>query len=74
MLSCSPEKVPIPLKENNLLPSTYSNQAIKLGYKFFSCSTQLSMKFSPRLINMKMPTRVGIFIFISREMFVLSNV
>ena len=31
-----------------------------------SCSTQLSMKF-PLLINMKMPTIVGIFIFISRE-------
>ena len=34
--------------------------------KLFSCSTQLSMKFS-LLINMKMPTFVGIFIFISRE-------
>ena len=32
---------------------------------FFSCSTQLSMKLS-LLINMKMPTIVGIFIFISR--------
>ena len=42
-------------------------------YKFFSCSTQLSMKFS-LLINMKMPTIVGIFIFIKREMFMLSNV
>ena len=37
------------------------------------CSTQLSMKFS-LLINMKMPTIVGIFIFISREIFMLSNV
>ena len=27
--------------------------------KLFSCSTQLSMKFSP-LINVKMPTNVGI--------------
>ena len=34
--------------------------------KLFSCSTQLSMKFS-LLINMKMPTIVGIFIFINRE-------
>ena len=32
----------------------------------FSCSTQLSMKFY-LLINMKMPTVVGIFIFISRK-------
>ena len=43
------------------------------GYKtIFSCSTQLSMKFS-LLINMKMPTIVGIFIFISREIFMLSQ-
>ena len=39
--------------------------------KLFSCSTQLSMKFS-LLIYMKMPTIVGIFIFISRENFMLS--
>ena len=39
--------------------------------KHFSCSTQLSMKFS-LLINMKMPTIVGIFIFISREIFMLT--
>ena len=31
------------------------------GYKTFSCSTQPSMKLS-LLINMKMPTNVGIFI------------
>ena len=36
--------------------------------KLFSCSTQLSMKLS-LLINIKMPTIVGIFIFISREIF-----
>ena len=41
--------------------------------KLFSCSTQMSMKFS-LLINMKMPIIVGIFIFISREIFVLSYV
>ena len=41
--------------------------------KLFSCSTQLSMKISlPK--NMKMPTIVGIFIFISREIFMLSYV
>ena len=34
--------------------------------KLFSCSTQLSMKFS-LLINLKMPAIVGIFLFISRE-------
>ena len=33
--------------------------------------SQLSMKIS-LLINMKMPTIVGIFIFISREIFMLS--
>ena len=38
--------------------------------KLFSCSTQLSMKLS-LLINMKMPTNVGIFIFISGENFIL---
>ena len=43
------------------------------GYNLFSCSTQLRMKFS-LLINMKMPTKVGIFIFISRENFMLSYV
>ena len=41
--------------------------------KHFSCSTQLSMKFS-LIINMKMPIIVGIFIFISRENFMLSLV
>ena len=40
--------------------------------KYFSFSTQLSMKF-PLLINMKMPTVVGIFKFI-REIFMLSYV
>ena len=41
--------------------------------KLFSCSTKLSTKFS-LLINMKMPTIVGIFIFISREIFMLSYI
>ena len=41
--------------------------------KLFSCSTQPSMEFS-LLINMKMPTIVGIFIFNSREIFMLSCV
>ena len=40
---------------------------------FFSCSTQLNMKFS-LLINLKMPTKVGIFKFISREIFMHSYV
>ena len=38
--------------------------------KLFSCP-QLSMKIS-QLINMKMPILVGIFMFISRENFMLS--
>ena len=51
-------------------------QSLYLGpkvIKLFSCSTQLSMKFS-LLINMKMPTIVGIFIFVSRENLMLSYV
>ena len=38
----------------------------------FSYSTQLSMKFF-LLINIKMPTIVGILIFISRKNFMLSS-
>ena len=38
--------------------------------KLFSCSSQLSMNFS-LLINLKMPTKFGIFKFISREIFML---
>ena len=34
--------------------------------KLFSCSTQLSTKFFP-LINVKMPTTVGILTFMSRK-------
>ena len=41
--------------------------------KLYSCTTQLRMKFS-LLINRKMPTTVGIFLFISRENFMLSKV
>ena len=41
--------------------------------QLFSCSTQLSMNISLQ-ISMKMPTIVGIFIFISRETFMLSYV
>ena len=43
------------------------------GYNTVSCATQLSMKVS-LLINTKMPTIVGIFVFISREKFMLSYV
>ena len=42
---------------NNLDPGT-------VVIKFFTCSTQLSTKFI-LLINVKMPTIVGILIFIS---------
>ena len=41
--------------------------------KLFSCSTPLSMKISLP-INMKMPTIVGIFILVSREIFMLSYI
>ena len=40
--------------------------------KLFSYSTQLSMKFF-LLINIKMPTIVGILIFISRKNFMLNS-
>ena len=40
--------------------------------KHFSYSTQLSMKFF-LLINIKMPTIVGILIFINRRNFILSS-
>ena len=56
-----------------LVFSVLANSIWLRGYRTFSCSTQLSMKFS-LLINMKMPTIVGIFIFISREIFMLSYV
>ena len=46
------------MEANNLNPGP---EVIKL----FLCSTQLSMKFI-MLINVKMPTIVGILIFISR--------
>ena len=39
--------------------------------KLFSCSTQLSMKFF-LLINVKMPTIVGILTFMSRKNSILS--
>ena len=41
--------------------------------QLFSCSILLSMQFS-LLIDMKMPTIVGIFIFISKENFMLRYV
>ena len=40
--------------------------------KLFSCSTQLSMKFS-LLINVKMPTIVGILTFISGKNSILGS-
>ena len=41
------------------------------GYKKISCSSQLSMKFF-LLINVKMPTVVGILLFMRRKKFMLS--
>ena len=48
--------------ENFTFISDYKTQ----GYKTFLCSTQLSTKFF-LLINVKMPTIVGIFTFMSRK-------
>ena len=62
-------KLVIPGSQSEALPHAPGPKVIKV----FSCSTQLSMKFS-LLINMKMPTIVGIFIFISRENLTLSYV
>ena len=50
----------------------YEKQRLPLGYKKISYSVQLSMKFQLsmkifRLINVKMPTIVGILTFMSRE-------
>ena len=42
------------------------------GYKTFSCSTQLNMKFSP-LINVKMPTIVGILTCMSGKNNILGS-
>ena len=49
-------------KGNGCGPLTPGPEVIKL----FSCSTQLSIKFF-LLINVKMPTIVGILIFMSRK-------
>ena len=43
-----------------------STESRPRGYKKNSCSTQLSMKFF-LLINVNMPTVVGILIFMSRK-------
>ena len=57
-------------KHSKTLNSFVSLFSIKMlvvrprGYKTFLCSTQLSTKFN-LLINVKMPTIVGIFTFIS---------
>ena len=56
----------ITMKQSRWLNNTLKPSSEVIQH--YSCSTQLSMKFS-LLINMKMPTVVGIFIFISRENF-----
>ena len=58
---------PLNAKEQFLL----FNENRYRGNKTFSCSTQLSMKFFP-LINVKMPTIVGILTFMSRKNGILS--
>ena len=50
------------MRENKLFGLRPGPEVIKL----FSCSTQLSLKFL-LLINVKMPTIVGILTFISRR-------
>ena len=63
MAIASPESIPMHLQG-----------AVKSGpevIKLFSCSTQLSMKFF-LLINVKMPTIVGILTFMSRKNCILS--
>ena len=54
-------------KEANTLPelNAYNLKTLFQGYKTFSCSNQLSMKFI-LLINVKMPTSIGISTFINR--------
>ena len=54
---------------DNIYMYTYMSQRDRPGpevIKLFSCSTQLSMKFF-LLINVKMPTFVGILTFMSRK-------
>ena len=53
-----------PEKESDISP-TNVNSGSKV-VKLFPCSTQLSMKFFP-LINVKMPTVVGILTFMSKK-------
>ena len=55
---------------NQNFPATFCKQTPKV-LKLFSCSTQLSMKIF-LLINVKMPTTVGILTFMSRKIFMLS--
>ena len=50
-------------RENGNIASSESEPSPEV-IKLFSCSTQLSMKFSP-LINVKMPTIVGILTYMS---------
>ena len=59
-------KVKVTVTRCRLLCIGYSIKAWARGYKTFSCSTQLSMKFS-LLINVQMPTIVGILTCMSRK-------
>ena len=68
----------LPDRVSNPGPLTYESGALPIakklrrqgtrhrGYKIFSCSAKLSMKCF-LLINVKMPTIVGILTFISRK-------
>ena len=56
---------------HNLTPS-YLSDLGPMVIKLFSCSAQLSMKFSP-LINVKMPTIVGILTCMSGKNNILGS-
>ena len=57
----------LPLEMQSYTSGMYFNeQPGSEVIKFFSCSTQLSIKFF-LLINVKMPTIVGILTFMSRK-------
>ena len=61
---CTPFKTAAPNKIEQLTIILVKTRP--RGYKKISCSTQMSMKFF-QLINIKMPTVVGILTFMTRK-------
>ena len=55
--------IPLPLPTSNFIPAQLHNSGLEV-IRLFSCPTQLSTKFI-LLINVKIPTIVGILISIS---------